>query len=337
MLSCESVRMKKIKEILWGRIYLWGFRPLYRLENLNEGFWHFVNRAAVQHFKQYGKKELSPLETRIVADLRKTGVAFTSLDELFGNGEKLLTTLTEQGLKKERSRINRTKAYITEYFDEVAILTKDDPFVRAALDERVLTIASTYLGMTPKLQEFTLAEINAVPPGTEKTGSMRWHRDPHDLRLCKMFIYLSDVTTENGPFTYVKESNYGNKYRGVFPQKPPSGIYPPPGEVEKRVNPADIQPCTGKAGTVIFADTSGLHGGGYVKAAHRVMFTAGYLPQKSFLMRVPVYKRGTNEKLSPMQEYAVAGDESLTSRNIFGMLKRAFLGKQSFGTHGTYM
>ena len=99
--------------------------------------------------------------------------------------------------------------------------------------------------------------------------------------MLKIFIYLNDVDESSGPFIYIPFSKYSSKWGGVFPQKPPRGCYPEIGEVEKIV-PADaIRKMTGRAGTVIFCDTTGLHQGGYATGGERLMFTAGYYSQAS--------------------------------------------------------
>ncbi len=325
--------MKRLKELAWGRIYLWIFRPLYQIESLWYP-WRLVNHRAVRHWKRYGWKELPPVQKRILADLEDAGIAVTSLEELYGNGDQTLAALQrwKEGLPGHTSP---HKTYITDYIDTVCTIDLAWPLSALTLDDRILALAGNYLGMSPKLQELALAEIRELPEGTQKTGSMRWHRDPHDRRLFKMFVYLSDVNPENGPFSYVRYSARGGKYANLFPQKPPAGFYPPPGAVEKAVDPKDIQLCTGKAGTIIFADTAGFHGGGYVTKGHRLMSTAAFLPPKSFLMRWVQYA-GEPQALPPLQLYALLGDERLLSRNLFRSLKRALLGKESFGTYGTY-
>ncbi len=93
---CSTVfeYMKKIGDIIWGKIYVLFFRTLYKLENTMP-FWRLVNGSAVSHFVQHGRRKLSPVEERVVSDLKKQGIAMTSLDELFGNGDVLLKELLE--------------------------------------------------------------------------------------------------------------------------------------------------------------------------------------------------------------------------------------------------
>jgi hypothetical protein len=111
-------------------------------------------------------------------------------------------------------------------------------------------------------------------------ASQNWHRDGEDRQVLKIFIYLNDVDEETGPFMYVKESIKGLKYGKLFPQRPPEGSYPNE-SVDKAVSPEDIKLCLGKAGTVIFCDTTGLHRGGYAFSKERTMFTASYQASSS--------------------------------------------------------
>ena len=121
----------------------------------------------------------------------------------------------------------------------------------------------------------------------------------------------------------------------MLKQTPPSGIYPEPGQVEKHADANDIVPALGKKGTVVFADTAGLHWGGYVMSGTRRMLTVGFLPPKSFLVRQVHYKRAESEKMSPLKEYATEVDEGLFSRSAYVYLKGLLMGKDSVGGHIT--
>ena len=122
--------------------------------------------------------------------------------------------------------------------------------------------------------------------------------------MCKFFIYLNDVDETSGPFTYVKGSNLGGRWRNVYPQRPPMGSYPLAGAVDAVVSATDVRPCTGKAGTVIFADTSGLHKGGYATAKERIMFMAGFITSASQRGVFYTYGPDISEAMANMDEQA---------------------------------
>ena len=54
------------------------------------------------------------------------------------------------------------------------------------------------------------------PNAKKRVASQRWHRDPDDDHIVKMFIYLSDVAEEAGPFEYVRDSAAGGRYGDLF-------------------------------------------------------------------------------------------------------------------------
>ena len=101
-------------------------------------------------------------------------------------------------------------------------------------------------------------------------ASQRWHRDPEDDHIVKMFIYFSDVDEEAGPFEYVRDSAAGGKYGDVFPWGQ-GHRYPSAEELEAAVDPDDRLTMTGPAGTVIFCDTAGFHRGGFARTKPRIL------------------------------------------------------------------
>src|SRR5262249_6503443 len=119
------------------------------------------------------------------------------------------------------------------------------------------------------------------PAADERVGSQRWHRDPEDQHVLKVFVYFTDVDEEAGPFQYIKGSAEGGRYGGLSPwSKAMSSrlallrrrrLYPSEKWVEKRVDASDVATVTGPAGTVVLCDTSGLHRGGFARSRPRVL------------------------------------------------------------------
>ena len=81
----------------------------------------------------------------------------------------------------------------------------DSPLLRLALDEKLLEIVSLYLGMWPRLQSIA-AWLNFPSPDQAKHSQL-WHRDPEDIKLLKVFIYLDDVDANRGPFSYIPKTH----------------------------------------------------------------------------------------------------------------------------------
>jgi hypothetical protein len=235
----------------------------------------------------------------------------THLDELFP-GERTLERLVSYTEDISGNKIQRIKkSYLYEYWEHIPVINLDQPFVRLSISTTILQMIGAYLESAPKLNYFMLADAYPLNTNEQRTYSQNWHRDPDDIRMCKMFIYLNEVTSQNGPFEYVKGSQHGGKWSHIFKQRRPHGRYPPVGEVEKCVAKDDIVQCTGKAGTVIFCDTAGLHRGGFVQGGVRTMFTAAYVTQacpRGILYRLPDRFNETLKNMNdPYQRYALDG------------------------------
>ena len=230
----------------------------FKLRNSRFGWW-FLNRK----YKYEGKG---------VKELKRTGIYVASLSEL---GFDL------KDFKYEiKGDVKSNKPFLTYLWDKSPVV-EDNAFFRSALNEKVLDIVNSYMGIRSKLYYATL---NLTKPSEGLVGSQNWHRDEGDRKILKVFIYLTDVDEDSGPFMYVKESVKGLKYGKLYPQYAPEGNYPT-GQIP------DYSVMTGKAGTVIFCDTTGLHRGGK-GTKERVMFTAAYYAPSSISL-VPKLKGGT--------------------------------------------
>ena len=307
------------------------FRMYCSTRNLWPVWFYYLNNEPRRLWNQE-KKETDSLVGKIVADLARDGIAVTSVAELFPgiNFADLQSFTTEAvahpRIQEEITSHNRmiddriasggvrkgSKKYLKDFIVEPYGSTGNDtipdisnPFIRASLDERALRIAGGYMGLAPKLRGFSLRVTLPVPAGATEYFSQRWHRDPEDKKMLKIFIYMTDVLKpDEGPFIYIKGSQPGGRFGRVFPQAPPAAMYPIAGAVEKVIPSSVIQTCTAPAGTVIFADTSGLHKGGYTTSRPRLMYTGTYYSQAS-LAKHRLIVRDDITKLSRLARYAL--------------------------------
>ena len=234
-----------------------------------------LNRKSIRLYHE-NKPELDGVEKRIAEDLGRDGIAFTRIQELLPD-VRLRDLQSFVEARRNEAKTGRKKAFLRHIWNNNPVIDPQNPFITLTLRKRVLDIANSYLGMYSKFRFFSLNITVPLSEGTEAQGSQRWHRDPGVRRVCKMFLYVSDVDDLGaGPFMYVKGSNCGRQFWNLFPQELSrrEGIYPPEGAVEKNVSPEYIIPALGASGTIIFCDTLGLHRGGYSTTKERIMFTA---------------------------------------------------------------
>lgn len=235
--------------------------------------WFYLLNNKPRKLFNKNRPDLSPVGKKILEDLRKNGISTVKLEELFPDRnilsefEDFIKTLNPEEAEQGK------KSFLKKYWDKFPVFDEKNPFVQFVLSKNVLDIVNSYMSMWTKLVYYDLALT--IPVGeSAPIQSQRWHRDPEEKRICKVFVYLNDIDEEAGPFTHVNGSQRGGKYGHLFPQKTPEGIYPDEKELLKKVDPTDIRLMTAPKGTVIFCDTSGLHRGGYAKTKERLMFSA---------------------------------------------------------------
>lgn len=315
-----------VKNIITRIVGNFILKPYFKLRT-KKAVWLYLNRKAKALFSA---NPPTPNETQknIVNILIQNGIAETHLDELFPKENKLEKLQKYAAYLREQTQTPQTsKTFLTYLLDPKPALDFENEIVKLALDERVLAIVNSYFEMFGKFYYFTLNITHPVPAGTEAEQSQRWHRDPEDIKMLKMFVYLNDVDEETGPFIYIPKSNLGNKWNKIFPQRPPIGYYPPDGELEKVIPQNEIKKCVGCAGSVIFGDTAGLHKGGFATKKERIMLTIGYAPSSSPLAEQYIYPGDIKKKLAALttaQKYAITLKPSKLNSYILKKFRKFF-------------
>lgn len=298
-----------ISRLFVGKLKYLLTRPYYLVRSSWPVWYYLLNREGRKMYKLYPPL-LNEVQKRIVKDLKSNGYALTNLRQLFPNSnyENQLQSYIKDKVSRGDTEVKKGKSFLIELWEHIPALDFNHPFIRLGLDGTVLKIVNSYLGVWSKLSLFSLHLTVPVAHRADPVKSQRWHRDPEDKLMCKMFVYLNDIDENSGPFMYVAGSHHGGCWRRLAPQHPPKGFYPPPGLVEQMVPQEDIKTFTGRAGTVIFCDTSGLHKGGYASSGHRIMFTVGYNSQASLkpvLYRFLPSSEDNIARLNPMVQYAL--------------------------------
>ena len=186
-------------------------------------------------------------------------------------------------------------------------LPGDSELLKLALDPKLLEIVSGYLGLWPCLHSIG-AWLN-YPTDEPASLSQLWHRDPEDLKLVKVFIYLSDVGAESGPFTYIPDTHpFGRA--ALVAKKYEKKKRLPDDQMQRLFRPESWRVCTGPAHTMILADTIGYHRGGKPSAGRRMLITFTYTSGISFVDRPMRIVGDPGWITAPIQEYAARGLKS---------------------------
>ncbi len=258
-----------------------------RLEDLAPG------EPALAQMQSFGKARLGE---------QKNGRDIREYREIIASRREKSGAQSDRGKLFKDFRVN-----LWNMVEGAAIDLDANPFSPFLLSSPVLAVVNGYMELAAKFAYGTLMTTIQVPPDTPEYLSQRWHRDPEDKRFVRVFIYLNDVLEPStGPFMYVMGSHGAGRWGRVFPQTPPAGRYPPLGAVEHIVHPKDIRMCLGEAGAVVFADTAGIHKGGYSTGSERLMFAATFFSDAA--LQSPAYRvdRPRLAGFAPLARYALA-------------------------------
>jgi len=132
-------------------------------------------------------------------------------------------------------------------------------------------VLMSYTGITEPKGMLLAGRIDAVDGNLGSGGG--WHRDSPVHHQTKAICYLSDVGPENGPFQYIMGSHSIKSVIKSYMKR----IFSPGqyrfsnSEVESYVASMNenITDMTAKAGTLLFADTKGIHRGKPIESGRR--------------------------------------------------------------------
>ncbi len=192
--------------------------------------------------------ELRESDARIVGDLKTSGVSITSLEAMGLEGVDGLLA-DAYALMAERSPWTRS------FQADGADIIRHDKIIRWGLSDRLLDIAENYLGLPVGYDGINVLFTKA--DGMER-GARRWHRDAEDRRMLKIALYLTDVNEDGSPLQVLSRRlpNHDRMVGGKFPMLRQEQLEKALGDFNLD---RDVVTCTGKAGTLVFADTAALY------------------------------------------------------------------------------
>jgi hypothetical protein len=117
-------------------------------------------------------------------------------------GQDKVSRLDELANKQQKDH----KSFWVSLLDEDLVngaFATDHPFVRYALQPGVLRILGDFMHELPQLSDVVLT-LSRPTANKTLSYSQLWHLDHDDKRVCKLFIYLTDVRdTADGPLTFI--------------------------------------------------------------------------------------------------------------------------------------
>ena len=245
-------------------------------------YWNILNNVSLKAFKN-SKYKIEMLEKNIIDTIIKDGIAITHIDDFEDCYNK--DDLDKYYEEKKKIKISSIKKFFNYYvggnYQTQKQKIKVNEFLfKISTSEPFLKIINTYFKLFGKLVYLELNETDLERKSSNSEFSQNWHRDPGIRKIIKVFIYFNDVDKNSGPFTYIKQSHNSGKWGKIFKQRKfgVNGCYPNPEEISNVIPNKYFLECTGKKGTIIFADTTGLHRGANQFKKKRVMSTSVFYP-----------------------------------------------------------
>ena len=166
-----------------------------------------------------------------------------------------------------------SKRYLRQWLGRYPMYDPDSVWGRIAT--HLQPLAEAYLEQPSRLQFYNLWET--VPTGQPPSRSQVWHKDHEDTRICKVFVYLSDVHGGAGPLTYATGTHQLGPHGGVAPAtycEVDSGWVRVTDDAMSAVCPStEWTIAIGPKGTIVIADTAGYHKGGHCTTDTRLLAT----------------------------------------------------------------
>jgi Phytanoyl-CoA dioxygenase (PhyH) len=274
---------------------------IYRLCGKSDFTWRYI--ANLRSSLEYPRatKKLSVAHERIVTELKRDGIAITSIGDftenlsLFGELETAVRNYEISMAKEiEETRANaalqnRAKNYVLTLLGPVPTLDPSDIFVRFALQPEILGIVNSYFGMLTKLRSYNV--WHNFPTHASPRESQLWHRDPEDRCVLKMFVYLTDVNEGAGPLSYAP----GTHSLGMVKTAAQSEIFREGESYVQRSNDLQLNEvvpknqwitAVGPKGTIVLADTRGYHKGGFAVERERILYICMFTSKASIYPEV---------------------------------------------------
>ncbi len=157
---------------------------------------------------------------------------------------------------------------VTYWLEEEYLITNPDIQMLMA-DLSILAIAQAYLETQPVLDIVTMWWSTAFFKEACSKSAQLYHFDMDRIKWLKFFIYLTDVTTDNGPHCYVVGSHQlGSKPKELLER---GYVRIPDKDIEKFYSKEDLIEVVAPRGTIIAGDTLCFHKGKPVTVGDRLI------------------------------------------------------------------
>lgn len=237
--------------------------------------WHLNEKR--ERRRQTGLLNVSPAERAKAEELNRNGYAVVtelmspSIHQEFAQAGLARLRDIDASESKQTSTWKKFWVRLLDAEMKDGKLDADNIFVRYALQPSVINVVASALGEIPWLDYVLLSYSRHTCE--ELTSSQLWHRDHDDVRVIKLFSYLTDVEEDgDGPFTFLpRQSTDKFGYPLLASHFPDERVF-------RKVPRGDIKVMKAPRLTSFMVDTAKcLHMGSRMAPGHgRLLYTATF-------------------------------------------------------------
>lgn len=229
----------------------------YELKNIN-GILGNLNKNNVNNIVNNIEKNGYFISEKILDDIN-----INSLLEIAKNTKANIYPLSS---KIEKDFFDENNIISVKYDFSEYDLIKNETIQKLITDESIFFVAQEYLGVKPIQDMFTMWWSTDFKKEADSEAAQLYHFDMDRIKFIKFFFYLTDVDEKNGPHCYISSSCKRKPKHllrdGRFSDKEINDSYPKENLIEIK----------GKKGSIIIADTRGLHKGKNLLNGKRLIF-----------------------------------------------------------------
>lgn len=275
------------------------FRKLHGITNgkINESLSQKISR-------QRGKYDFPSVTTgitgeltenrlnNIVSEIEKNGfyIFQTKLDaEICKEIEKFSLQLDAKTIGDDSSinysKYDRAKTIASIYKYDSKDILKQEYIQSIFFDLNFIRIAQSYLGCKPLSNSILMWWSALYSKAASSKAAQLYHFDMDHPKFIKFFVYLTDVDTNSGPHCFIR-GTHKDKPINLREDRRFSET-----EIKNTFDENDIIEITGKKGTIVAVDTSGIHKGKLPVNNDRLIvqleYTNSFFGQKIHRLKIP--------------------------------------------------
>ena len=197
-----NIFLKQLLKLIYFKFHRIILKPKLR---------NYISSIERKFFRKFTFKEEHHLVTKLKED------SYTDIEDLFDKNEiselklffckkrilKSIYTDHKDFMLKEKPNASITGYIKTEE------LINNSLVIKGANNPKLLSLLDSYFKCTYKL-DWVWSWWSF--PGEEKLGPQKFHRDYENLNFVKVFVYLTDVDSSNGPHQIIKGSHKIDKF-----------------------------------------------------------------------------------------------------------------------------